>query len=862
MTSSIVITDDHKTHPMPSVTHPQATVFPEGAVVPGAGVFPQAPTLIHGSTSFGHSFSTTDLQGMQQQHNLLQMNPFAPLPSAPQTISANVTPRAISRPGSPTPLGPQSKRRKGSNPGRIRHDLKMTKLQTSNPSSVPNQGIACSAGSFIGLAPGGFSAFVPNHASSHSASGQPTPPIPTQYSTNPPTPNVADNAFFPSAQRSQSMDNLQGLQGIYSTPDSMRASRVPSPTPGHQNNGLPQGHAQLLTNSLYSASGAVNPQRSPVIHKLTPAEGPKAGGIEVTCLGSGFRQGLEVMFGDAQATTTTFWGESALVCLVPPAVQAGTVLVTFKQCYEQSAASPSNKLAVFKYIDDDEQMLMKHALALVNRKWNGSSTDAGDSARNIINFLGASSSFLGGSNQNNNQQRYTSGNTTRMGTTVDLQAAILSCLNLVDLDDSPFKVSFNAQGSNGQSMLHLSASLGYYRLTAGLLARGANPDIRDKNGMSPMHLASLRGHHQIIRKLRSAGADPTLRSLNGFTPAEMATSQQAHDASNTFDHRRRSRSAGATPASHLSRASSVVSFKSSNGANSRVLPNVFNDELEDRNAGDEASVGACRSRPLTPNEVSVHSRRNSMVTKQEYLADESRDELAPNASISAANPAVSALRDQLSAQIQQLQQSVHKTLPALQMPAFPPIPTLPDYQAYPIVGRISSLVPQRHSRPDAANSSSKAGKDADYHWWELLMGGPSSPPAYEEIYPENAQRDVDDRKASALRAAGEAFIGRKCEANFDHAEGSSSMDAVNLGSSIMTKSQREQLRAAHATKVKKLKSDRKLFLIWVCDRVQITSLYISNTMPDPPPNPSTHCDAQRSSATNVSRRLSSVPICP
>ncbi|CAD6581479.1 MAG: hypothetical protein ASARMPRED_000620 [Alectoria sarmentosa] len=810
MTNSIVITDDHKTHAPPGTMPPNNGVVSGNAQVPGAGVFSQVPAGNHGPASFRNAYSTTDLQGMQQHFNPQHRSPFAMPQNSSLTTSATLTPRNLSRQASPSaPSVQHNKKRKASGSGRIRNDLTMTKLQ--NP--APNNHIlgVCSPTQSTPQGSSGIPAFVPNFAApSH---GLPMPQMPSQLNTNPPTPTTTDSSFFSSAQRSQSVENLQTFPGVFSAPSSVRPSRVPSPTFGSQSNGIPQSHAQMLTNSLHSVPGAANPHRAPVIHKLTPGEGSKSGGIEVTCLGSGFLQGLEVMFGDAQATTTTFWGESALVCLVPPALEAGTVPVTFKHNYEKYIPSPSNKQAFFRYVDDDEQELMKHALALINRKWNGNATDAGNAARNIINQFGSNSSFAGGSSQKNGQQRHTGPFHAAMAGIMDLEAALLSCLDIVDLDDSPYQARLNTRGTNGQSMLHLSASLGHYRLAAGLLARGANPDLRDNNGMTPMHMACLRGHAKIIRKLRSAGGDPNLRSLNGYIPADMATSQQARDASNAFDHHARSRSAGPTPISHLSRASSVVSYKSSQGARSRVVSaGVRNGPFAGDESGDESVAETYRSQPVTPAQIWAHSRRNSFATEHQYPVDPTQGNLASTTSFLAVNPAMSAWRDQLSAQIQQFQQTVHKTLPTLQLPALPPIPNLPDYQAYPVVRRISSLVPQRNSRPNTANGSTGIAKETDYHWWELLTGAASSPPAYDEIYPEGSQRDLSEKKTSALRAAGDAFMDRKCEDTFDQTKSSSAIETANIGSSILTP---EQLRNAHAMKVKRLRKDRNLFFIWI-----------------------------------------------
>ena len=609
------------------------------------------------------------------------------------------------------------------------------------------------------------------------------------------------------------MENLQGFSGVFSAPSSLRPSRVPSPSLGPQGNNLLQSHSQVQVNSFQSVTGAANPPRAPVIHKLTPGEGSKSGGIEVTCLGSGFRQGLEVMFGDVQATTTTFWGESALVCLVPPASEAGIVPVTFKHSYEQNISSPSNKHALFRYIDDDEQELMKHALALINRKWNGTATDAGNAARNIINQFGANLPFTGGPVQGGNQRRHAGLLDAAINGVVDLEAVLLTCLDIVDLDDSPYQARLNARSLNGQSMLHLSASLGHYRLTAGLLARGANPDLRDNNGMTPMHMACLRGHAQIIRKLRSSGGDPNLRSLNGYIPADVASSQHARDASSTFDHYTRPSSVDSILSPHLSRASSVISYKSSQGPHSKVTSAGFgNGRCTDDDSGDEGLAEDYRKQPVIPSQIWAHTRRSSFAAEPQYSDDPSQDNLTSTTPFLALNPAMSAWRDQLSAQVQHFQQSVHRTLPTLQLPALPPIPTLPDYQAYPVVRRISSLVPQRISRPGPASGNSGAARATEYHWWELLTGVATSPPAYDEIYPQSSQRDLSEKEKFVLQAAEDAYMNRKYEETFDQAKSSSTFEMKPTGSTFLTP---EQLRNAHALKVKRLRKDRNLFFFWV-----------------------------------------------
>jgi hypothetical protein len=45
----------------------------------------------------------------------------------------------------------------------------------------------------------------------------------------------------------------------------------------------------------------------------------------------GFYPGMEVVFGDTLATTTTFWGDKCLNCLTPPALQLTVIHIAEEQ---------------------------------------------------------------------------------------------------------------------------------------------------------------------------------------------------------------------------------------------------------------------------------------------------------------------------------------------------------------------------------------------------------------------------------------------------------------------------------------------------------------------------------------------------
>lgn len=834
MTTPIIITDDHKTHATPASMPMQNPMHIENPPLPGAGVFAREPIQNYAPTPFRNAHSTTDLQGLQHNFNPLPMpqqpGQLTTMRDVTQNTSATLTPRNLSRQTSPSAVSvPLHKKRKASASGRVPDGLTMTRLQSpheqTSPTANPNWG------SRNGSMSAGTSPYVSSYGSASSVErSYGGLPMPGQYNTGPPTPNSNDNTFFSAAQRSQSLENLTGMQCMFSAPSSARQSRVPSPVTGPHSIGNPvsQSHPQPSVGSMYGLPNATNPQRPPTIHKLIPSEGPKSGGIEVTCLGSGFCQGLEVMFGDSLATTTTYWSEASLVCLLPPALHVGTVAVTFKHNYQQNLqmqryqSSPLPKQQVyFKYVDDDEQELLRHALAIVNRKMTGRLEDAGEIARRIVSApASGSGSWAPSPSQGGDQHRQASGLSAAVMNSTDLENALLKCLELIDLDDSPFQARLNSRRTNGQGMLHMSASLGYNRFVAGLLARGANPDLRDRNGMTPMHMASLNGHLQIVRRLRLAGGDPSIRSLLGFNPAEMASSQQVIDASMASRHHSRTLSAGARGPNIRSGGSSATSVKSFRNPPSPDL-SLYTESSADESGEDDVDhrrrIGSSPMHTASPAQLWATSRRNSDTLDAAEHEQGYPEHLAKMAALLSPAAAMSAWRDQLAGQIQHFQQSVHWTLPNLQIPTLPPMPNLPDYQTYPVVRRISSLVPQRNSRPVPSPSYARHSKETDFSWWELLTRPAASPPAYEEIYPPKGPVATEVKKGSVLCVAADTLLDRKCITEFDRVRVEESLvtSSFKLGQTSPTRQQQEQLLAAHAKKVKKLRSDRNLFFIWV-----------------------------------------------
>lgn len=541
-------------------------------------------------------------------------------------------------------------------------------------------------------------------------------------------------------------------------------------------------HAQALTHSLLPLARAmVPPVVAPRVLSTIPREGPIAGGIEVCIRGEGFYNGLDVLFADAPASNTAVQSSSVIFCTIPPSSEAGRVPVTL------SGRPQSRPTVWFEYKDTDEQDLMSMALELLYYRNYGRKVRPRDVALGIIG--GQPSNGHQGSSDNTQHHQQHSHNG------LDLETSILGLIDLVDQADSSVAPLYDIFQSNGQTMLHISASLGFRRLAAGLLARGANPNCRDRNGMSAVHMACLRGHPTVVRMLLSAGGDPTIRSLLGLAPIDMAMTQEVYQLISSVEHHGRSRSLGATPVSYLSRTSSPSSIRSATAMRFGEPINVGDIDAATNNA----LVEAYKSRPVTPAQVWARSRRNSTAEQHPFLLADSAEHPASNTDthVVTAAAAMAAWRDNLAGQIHYFQQSVQRTLPNLQVPNLPPLPTFEAYQEHPMVRRISSLVPRMNAAPTPTPAPAPA------------------PPSYDEIYPDPSPADL--KTASTARALGDAIIDSKCAAAFDTSTQLTDdrPAMIRAIAEASTKEQHEQLRLAHARNVKKLSNDRKLFFVWV-----------------------------------------------
>ncbi|CDK28087.1 unnamed protein product [Kuraishia capsulata CBS 1993] len=297
---------------------------------------------------------------------------------------------------------------------------------------------------------------------------------------------------------------------------------------------------------------------APAIQRIIPAQGPIRGGIEVTLLGCNFRPGLTVKFGANMALATHCWSESTMVTYLPPASQAGQVLVTFSEENEdgtradvleeaEDTSSLDRELAlsgatpqqIFTYLDDTDRQLIELALQIVGLKMNGKLEDAKNIAKRIIgNSNSANSSPVsttaadaGGSvaPQESVNDEWLEQATTAVQklsqSNLGEEEVLLKFLALIDLPNSPVATpNWAICTTEGQTLLHLASMKGYYQLVLFLINRGSRVDYRDGNDLTPLHLALLNGQREIIKVLIKCKAKLTTKLSPHVTIRDIADS--------------------------------------------------------------------------------------------------------------------------------------------------------------------------------------------------------------------------------------------------------------------------------------------------------------------------------------------------
>lgn len=112
------------------------------------------------------------------------------------------------------------------------------------------------------------------------------------------------------------------------------------------------------------------------------------------------------------------------------------------------------------------------------------------------------------------------------------------------------------------------------------------------------------------------------------------------------------------------------------------------------------------------------------------------------------------------------------------------------------------------------------------------QGFTETPPSYHDVLAEDDQRILDMKTRSTLRAVGDALMDEKARERFDSVvaepessramqrvtnspENSMVMQRITIGRRGVSQEEQDKLRAEREKKVKGLRNDRKLWMVWV-----------------------------------------------
>lgn len=798
MTDSILITDDHKTHThgVPSTSNAGLAVADPSTLQMSAPAFMGGGGAVQPHGLPGRAYhSSTNLAGMGNHNYWNSMTANAGLASG-QRSTTSMTPRNLSRPASPTGyMGPKKKRKGSSGQHKIPADLMMTRSDLE-PASMPKSAVATSTPSTNTLASpqtadfnfGPDLNFAPGLSQRNS------------FQATPPTPDAS--IAGPSKVESY----------FYSAPNSAHASRAASPTSfarqqmamyqptasisNSQLNGMTFSHTTPARDNAQSA--VTQTQAVPIIYKIRPEHGPVTGNIEVVILGKGFDRSLEVRFGNNIATSTTFWNEDTMICLLPPTLQAGPVPVSIVHSGQRGFSPPIQGAPIFMYTDDTRNQLFELAIQLQCEARLGPGADYHQFAQQIVHAQRYSA--------NTRQGGFGAGNVMNVNT----EQLVLAIINIVDFIDSPYKPHYDHRKESGTTMLALACRLGFEQLVAGLLARGADFDVADKGGFTPLMLASACGHTAIVRRLILRGADPSLRNLRGITAAEFASSS---DVRHYVRHRRhyRSKSEGVgTPFSLRSRAnSSAESTRSlwgppSSGASSTMYSTEDESAHEEISSDDEEEAQLVAPVPMS----ALASRRQSLAALQSRRGSEHIGPIPPHVPETAAASTIavfSAWRDQLTTQINALQQNLGN----MQLSDLLAEQNLPALSR-----RFSQLMPAR--RGDSPSPPRTASPTTD-----------EPPPPYHEACPDGVDNDYDTKVpdvftttqqvvAESSRTTNESMMRPSQVQNQNQKQSvRQRLQEGKLTISKMSSEEAAELRRMREEGLKGLRGDANLWVIWV-----------------------------------------------
>lgn len=381
ISDSILITDDHKTHPQSfSTTVAGEGYYQNAAYLPNG--LPMSQSMVDMSAPVHQFTSSRSAGNLPALAYGAQFNPHSHVHQLPASgyasgsTSATMTPTSLSRPASPTnagQAGPNKKRKSSTFHRRIPSGLTMTpRVDTSQP---PSSNLPSAVSMNTPFSPSGqFPAMNQSYMTIPNNNG------PAQYyGSGPPTPseNAPFNFSQPQVDMSRIQQNLNN-QAYFSHPSSAVPSRAGSPvlqqTRANMAAYARQHPIQTSTNTMGNRpqqqqafpaqpppgsaghDGSMTMAGFPSVDRITPNEGPISGGTEVAIFGQHFVNGIQVQFGD-QVSSTQVLSPNSMITISPPGRVGSVHLNILAPPGIAQYPQPANR-PIFRYTQYNEQMMV------------------------------------------------------------------------------------------------------------------------------------------------------------------------------------------------------------------------------------------------------------------------------------------------------------------------------------------------------------------------------------------------------------------------------------------------------------------------------------------------------------------------
>lgn len=312
---------------------------------------------------------------------------------------------------------------------------------------------------------------------------------------------------------------------------------------------------------IIASSFSSLPTLIPSIHKVIPSQGPISGGIEITLLGSNFKPGQIVKFGNNRALSSEVWNSTTMVTYLPPSPKAGQVIVTIRDPdsrdirkdgidkninYETDHMGngiDSNKInndvisldngPVFTYIDNTDKQMIELALQIVGLRMNGKLDDARNIARRIIDGTNQGSNFginYSANNNNNNNPTNHSDKSSFNEYQDNVELLLLDIINKCE------DYNFLLRDEMGRTLLHYSCLKGYLLLSEMLIKVSDFKlcGIKDNFGYLPVQFAAINGNSDIIGLMHNVdvNSNHTNTTVDECTSRDSYIINHAHNAKN------------------------------------------------------------------------------------------------------------------------------------------------------------------------------------------------------------------------------------------------------------------------------------------------------------------------------------------